>query len=462
MKRVVIAAIGLSIVGSSGVSGQLPESDSTWSFAAVGDVIMNRRLSPYDHPGDPTFHDLSNLIRGADVAFMNLEQSLIDLEYFDGWAAAESGGGYTRARPDIIYDLLSMGFDLFNRANNHTTDYGVEGMRQTDRFLDNLGVAHAGTGEDLGWASRPAYFDSPKGRFALVGMASTYTEMSRASMPTNTMRGRPGVNALRLDYRNEASPATLAALRNAARSAGAPVSDNPQDSVRFFRANFYPGEQDRVVEILNDEDRQRVLSEVRNAVNQSDHVIVNSHTHEPLNRDLEPPEWLIEFTHQVIDAGASAFVVEGPHQLRGVEIYNGRPIFYSLGNFIFQNETIDPVPGDSNESFGLHPDTPANVYYDTRFAVDENGNPTRGFPTALFWYTSVVAVAEFEGKSVSEIRFYPIELGRLEPRHRRGTPRLAGEADAVEIIARLATLSRPYGTEILYEDGIGVWRRGGG
>jgi poly-gamma-glutamate capsule biosynthesis protein CapA/YwtB (metallophosphatase superfamily) len=42
----------------------------------------------------------------------------------------------------------------------------------------------------------------------------------------------------------------------------------------------------------------------------------------------------------MIDAGAAVVTASGPHVLRGIEIYNGKPILYGLGNFIFENETL--------------------------------------------------------------------------------------------------------------------------
>ena len=92
-------------------------------------------------------------------------------------------------------------------------------------------------------------------------------------------------------------------------------------------------------------------------------------------------------------------------------------------------------------------------------SVDAEGNATAGFPTGSEWYESVVAVADFEGEEVVEIRLYPIELGWKEPRSQRGTPRIAPEALGRRIIEHLAELSRPFGTEIEYEGGVGVWRR---
>ena len=435
------------------------DSNIRWTLAAVGDVIMNRRLEQFDHPGDPGFHELANVIRAADAAFMNLEQSVFRLQEFDGWPAAENGGNYEVGSPETLMDLVSMGFNLFNRANNHTTDYGVAGLRATNRLMDEMGLVHAGTGENLGWASRPGYLETSKGRIALIGMASTHSTMSRAGSPSPEIQGRPGLNALRLNRRNEGSPSTMSALRAAARAQADDGAEDASAPVRVFGTTVFPGARDAVTVSLSQVDRERVLHEVRNASDQGDYVVVNSHSHEPGNNSIVPPDWMVEFTHDVIDAGANTFVIHGPHQLRGIEIYRGRPIFYSLGNFIFQNETIDPMPADQRDRYGLPLDMLASEIYDRRFGVDEDGNPTTGFPTGSQWYESVLAVTTFEGDEVVEIRLYPIELGWKAPRSQRGTPRLAPEALGRKIIEHLAALSEPFGTRIVYEDGIGIWRR---
>ena len=117
------------------------------------------------------------------------------------------------------------------------------------------------------------------------------------------------------------------------------------------------------------------------------------------------------------------------------------------------------MPADQRTRYGLPLNNLASEIYDRRFRVDEDGNPTTGFPTGSEWYESVVAVAEFEGDEVIEIRLYPIELGWKAPRSQRGTPRIAPEALGRKIIEHLAELSAPFGTQIDYEDGIGVWRR---
>lgn len=456
---IVVAACATFVVPCSAQTDSPIGATTAWSLAAVGDVIMNRRLTQFDHPGDPGFYGMAQHLRAADATFMNLEQSIFRLQEFDGWPAAENGGNYEVGSPETLRDLVDMGFNLFNRANNHSTDYGVAGMQATNRLMDEWGLVHSGTGDNLGWASRPGYLETAKGRIALIGMASTHSQMSRAGATAPEIQGRPGLNPLRLSRRNEASAETMSALRAAARAQGTNVSDDPGASVRVFGSTVFPGSTDRVVVSLNDEDRNRVLAEVRNAADQADYVVVNSHSHEPGNGSVTPPAWMVEFTHQVIDAGANTFLIHGPHQLRGIEIYQGRPIFYSLGNFIFQNETIDPMPADQRLRYGLPVTELAAGIYDRRFRVDESGNPTTGFPTSSEWYESIVAVADFEGDEVVGLRLYPIELGWKQPRSQRGTPRLAPEALGRKIIEHLAELSRPFGTEIRYENGIGVWRR---
>jgi poly-gamma-glutamate synthesis protein (capsule biosynthesis protein) len=139
--------------------------------------------------------------------------------------------------------------------------------------------------------------------------------------------------------------------------------------------------------------------------------------------------------------------------LRGIEIYKGKPIFYSLANFVFQNETIDPMPQDHYEVFALGDTALAADLYDARF-----NKGTTGFPSNAEYYESVVAVPTFKGAELIDLKLYPIELGHRAPRSQRGTPRLADEATGRKIIDRLAKMSAPLGTTIVYENGVGVWR----
>jgi hypothetical protein len=431
----------------------LPGPGTRWTLAAVGDAIITRRISAFDSDRDPRFKQMTAIIRDSDAAFLNLEISLFRLSGFKGWPEVENGGNWELGPPEAAHDLKAMGFDLFNRANNHTTDYGVEGMRLTNTLLDEAGIVHAGSGMTLGQASRPAYFDTPKGRIALIGLATTFTPMSRAGEARDDVMGRPGLNALRVDRKYSADADTFQSLRTSAQRLGVRVPEDPRTAFRLFGTLIEPGTSNRLVETINARDEARILREVRNAANLADYVIVNSHSHEPGNDSVVPPEWLRTFIKKCLDAGGTTYLVHGPHQLRGIEVYQGKPIFYSLGNFVFQNETIDPMPADHYEQFNLPATALAADLYDARFK-----NGTSGFPSSPVWYESVVAVPTFQGRQVAEIALYPIDLGQKAPRSQRGTPRIADEATGRKIIERLTRLSGEFGTAIRYEKGIGIWQ----
>ena len=429
----------------------LPGPGNIWSLAAVGDAIITRRVAQFDNAADPRFQEMAKVIRAADAAMVNLELSTFRFSEFKGWPEVENGGNWEVAPPKVVDDLQQLGFDLFNRANNHTTDYGVEGMRMTNRLLDQRGVVHAGSGENLGAASRPGYLDTPKGRVAFIGLATSFTPMSRAGDPRPDMVGRPGANALRVEVSYEADSATFESLRAAAAGfSGNPVSASASQQVRLLTQTVRRGAQTRTITTVNAIDEARILREIRNASALADYVVVTGHSHQS---SVVPPAWLQEWARKCLDAGATAYVMQGPHLLRGIEIYKGKPIFYSLANFVFQNETIDPMPQDHYEVFALGDTALAADLYDARF-----NKGTTGFPSNAEYYESVVAVPTFKGTQLIDLKLYPIELGHTAPRSQRGTPRLADEATGRKIIDRLAKMSAPLGTTIAYENGVGVWR----
>jgi poly-gamma-glutamate synthesis protein (capsule biosynthesis protein) len=422
----------------------------------VGDALIATRLGQYNDPHDPGFHSIVKIVQSADLAFLNLEGSHFRFSEFHGWAEAEHGGYWQVGPPEALVELKEMGFNLFNTANNHTIDWGVEGMRLTHKHLNELGLVHSGSGMNLGLASRPGYLETVKGRFALIGMASTFTPMSRAGAARSDVRGRPGLNPLRVDRRYEADPETFEALRGAAGQWGARIREDPKAPIRLHReVSVWPGAETRVVETVHQRDDERILREIGNAAKQADQVIVNSHSHEPGNDSPTPPGWLEDFARKSLDAGASTFLMHGAHQLRGIEIYEGKPIFYGLGDFIFQEELYDPLPSDIYELYDLPETALTSDVEDARF-IDKDGT-AKGFPSNYLFYESFVAVMTFEGSELKDLKLYPIELNRTARRPQRGIPRIADEATGRKIIERIARLSEPYGTEIVYEGGIGIW-----
>jgi poly-gamma-glutamate synthesis protein (capsule biosynthesis protein) len=147
--------------------------------------------------------------------------------------------------------------------------------------------------------------------------------------------------------------------------------------------------------------------------------------------------------------------------MRGIEIREGKPIFYSLGNLIDHVEHITKQPFEFYERFGADPykGTPADAY-DAR--GEQEKTPQPGSIAYKPWiederhYQYVIAKMAFEGNRLSELKLYPVELGQHKPRSQRGTPSLAEPELAEKILEKMQTLSKPYDTKITIEEGVGT------
>jgi poly-gamma-glutamate synthesis protein (capsule biosynthesis protein) len=440
---------------------QAAASSDDIHIVLTGDSIVNRKISVYT---DPASTGLFNTIQHADAAFTNFETLVHNYAYP---AASESGGAYQSSPSFVPGELKWAGFNLVSTANNHAYDFGEQGLLSTLRALDEAGLAHAGTGANLALARAPAYVDTGKGRVALVAVASTFTAGSLAGEQRPDLIGRPGVNPLRFATTYTVDQDTFQSVLEVSAIAGRgggesegeggggkrPRGNGPRTSARIGGLEFQVGETPGVHTQLNKSDLDALVASVSNAHRQSDWVIVSSHTHEsgPGGQNV-PPEFLIAAAHAAIDAGADIFVAHGPHILRGIEIYKGKPIFYSLGNFIFENETMLLQPAESYDELKL-PDTATVAdFFDTR-----SGNDTRGFPVNKSVWESVISEVTFHpDHTLDQITLIPISLGYMERRSQRGRPRLASPEQSKITIDEIAKLSGPFGTTITYRAGRGV------
>lgn len=418
------------------------------TLALTGDAILTRRLSVYQ---EPEFLSLRELIRTATAAFTNLEVLFHDYEE-DVIPAARSGGTYMRAEPELAKELVWMGFDLVSRANNHTMDFGVGGLRHTTRAVEAAGLVHAGAGENLALARAPAYLETPGGRVALVSVASTFAEPMRAGGQRKDVRGRPGLSPIRYRTRYIVPRERFETLKEIVEE-GLRRGRARGDSLFLFGSLIVPGEGYARRTEPDPRDLEEVLAVVREASRQAEWVIVSSHSHEGGESRDVPAEFLETFARATIEAGADLFVGHGPHVLRGIEIYRGRPIFYSLANFVFQNETVLLQPADNYLAFDLGPEALPGEFQDAR--IEATGG---GFPANPAYWESVVALASFRAGELVEVGLHPVSLGYRLDRSVRGRPVLAGPALAQKILDRVARLSEPYGTRINVRDGVGVIR----
>ncbi len=427
-----------------------PVADS-FTLAAVGDLIYLRPMLATLEARSP---DMVRLLREADVTFGNFETTVLDLATTKAVAQAESGGTWMLADPRVPADVAALGFDVVSHANNHSTDWGVEGMAETGQRLTDARLVWSGTGMNMSAARAPRYLDVAQGRVAIVSATSTFTPMSRASDAVGEVAGRPGVNTLRTVRTALVTPEEFAALGAVAARSPLRTDGRKDGAVTLFGNRFAPGATGgKYLDYrytLNARDLSENLRSIRQAKQNGNFVIYSVHNHEPGNDFQEPADFAVELARKAIDAGADAYMGHGPHQLRGIEIYKGKPIFYSLGNFAMMNNSLDVVAPDMYEQFGVAPESGT---------VPEllQARNARTFSDPNL-YESVIAITRYSGGNLAEIKLYPIDLGVDIQGADRGVPRMASRARGDKILERLRRLSAPLGTTIRIENGVGYIR----
>lgn len=430
------------------------------TFTVAGDMLVQRRI-PKESTG---FSEISRHLNKSDVRFVNLETTLHRGEYY---ANQFSGGSYLRADPKVLEDIKEYGFNTLSFANNHSMDFDRGGLMATKKYVDEAGIVNAGVGANLDEAASPAYLEIPTGRAALIGVVSTMgtpLETSQSAMAGKQSRrypGRPGVNGLRIDDCLEVTKEQLETIKQISALSKINAQKDIERAEGYFPPlpdgtavlkdlQFRVGDKTRYVTHPNVDDMSRIEKAIYEAQMQADYILVSIHSHEVSGDSKEnPADFLQEFAHKCIDAGAHAIIGHGPHLLRPVEIYKNRPIFYSLGDFVIHNECIPFAPEEMFASKGLTSDSTMREFFCKR-----SSNYTRGLMRDRRMLESVIPYFEMEDGVLTKLELMPIELQFDQPVWRSGNPRFS---DQHGIIERLAKMSASFGTKITIDNrGYGV------
>lgn len=377
----------------------------TIRLALAGDAILTRDLR--EDP-DADLLAVAELLRSADCAIANLELTLHD---FTSPAAVAAGGMWLGAFPERAEDLAWLGVTAVSRANNHAGDYGVPAMVQTDQALAAAGIAHAGTGVDLGGAREPRYIQTPGGLVALVSCTATFPLAYLAGDARPPIPGRPGVNPLRRAGTRLIEPAEALArvgvplpeLRDAFPAGAAPEA--------LTRPEGDPAP-------IAPQDREAVLAAVASARGQADAVVIAVHSHDQGATAHDPSPVISAFARDCIAAGADVVAVHGSHVVREVEMHRGRPILHGLGSLVFQPDGVPFLPADAYHLHGLGPQASVADVYDQRWAGGRRGLAAQ--PAA--WEGLICVVTLDDGRA--QVVAYPLDLRRTCRAGRRGAPRL--------------------------------------
>jgi poly-gamma-glutamate synthesis protein (capsule biosynthesis protein) len=256
-------------------------------LTAVGDISIQR-----DDPGS-IFDLVRPQLRAADVTFGQLEAPISRRG-----VPQVHHRGPIRLEPSVAAALQSSGFNVLSGAGNHCMDYGGVALDDTIQFLTQAGVKIIGVGADLTQARLPAYFETAGGRLALLAYNTILPDGYWAT------RDRPGCAPVRISTVYE------------------PIEEELLTP------------QARVLTYARREDLNALRADIVAAREQADMVGLSMHWglhYVP----AQISDYQVEIAHAAIDAGADIILGHHPHILKGIEVYKGKVIFYSLGNFAF-------------------------------------------------------------------------------------------------------------------------------
>ncbi|MEV1128697.1 CapA family protein [Agromyces sp. NPDC049794] len=325
----------------------------TIRFTAVGDV------GPERADVDSLFEYVADHLRSADLAFMQLEMTLTDR----GQRVPQTKHT-SRTDAAAAHAFRRAGFHVASWASNHALDWGYEGFIDTIDALEAAGIVPLGVGRDLDEARRIRVIEARGIRVAVLAYCSILPAEYHATP------NRAGVAPLRAFTVHEpAEP------------------DQPGTPARLFT---FP----------HPDDQRGMIDDIARARELADAVIVSAH-------------WGIHFTHAdladyqrtlgraAIDAGADLVIGHHAHILKGVEMYRGRAIFHSLGNFAIE------LPMDEEHAnrpsfrhlLSLHPGWEPDIGGMFNFPPDAR--------------KSMVVSCDIGREGVGRVRFRPVMIDRM-------------------------------------------------
>ncbi|NGX41926.1 MAG: putative polyglutamine synthesis accessory protein [Chlamydiae bacterium] len=196
-----------------------------------------------------------------------------------------------KAKPERVEALVLASVDVANLANNHCLDYAEEGLLETLDVLDKAKIKHIGGGRSAEEAIKPVLMDVEGVKIGILGC--TDNEPTWEATPQS-----PGTNYIE----------------------------------------------------ISDHYAEKVAEEVRKLRDQVDILILTIHWGP--NMRERPSTHFKNFAHRLIDCGVDIFHGHSAHIFQGVEIYNGKVIFYDTGDFV-DDYYVDPFLRNDRSFFYL-------------------------------------------------------------------------------------------------------------
>jgi poly-gamma-glutamate synthesis protein (capsule biosynthesis protein) len=418
-------------------------------YAVLGDISLVR---PVTQLGLPEFEKVLQIVKNADFALANEEGTAFHTA--TKRFAVNEIGAMAPSDSSAAWDIKNMGVRMVTVANNHSADYGADGLLENLRLLRDAGVPYAGAGNNMREARAATLFNTPKGRVTVVATAGTFKLNFAAGDGRGALADRPGISTIRTTVFQQVTAPEMKLLQqlNAVRYPNVRTGDSLPRQLMVLDQIYQLGDKPGLAYRANEFDSRDIMQAVHKARENSDFTIFTIHAHQSATGEDDPNpvpgDYLVKLFHNVVDAGADVVAGHGNHLLRGIEIYKGKPIFYGLASFVFAGQPAGLNVGFEPRLLSAPPPGGPPSAQSVRPAV------TGG--TLTMW-ESIFATTTWEGGKLKEVRIYPIDLNAAGSKP-KGVPSFASGEVAKRILEEVRAASKPFGTNVQIEGDVAIIR----
>jgi poly-gamma-glutamate capsule biosynthesis protein CapA/YwtB (metallophosphatase superfamily) len=320
-------------------------SQNKISIQAVGDIVPD-----CDDPF-ALFALAMPTLKRADILFGQMEVPFTS----DGGGLQMHNYHARRVGPEKVSSLVSAGFDVMSFAGNHALDQGEKAFLNTIETLRKNEIGVIGVGRNIAEAREPWIVERNGTRIAFLAYCSVLPKGYNAGPE------RPGCNPIRV-------------------------------ATYYEQVDWQPGTPPKIITIPNKDDVAAMIKDIGAAKSRADVVIVSMHW----GVHLVPAMLAMyqkEVGHAAIDAGADLIIGHHPHILKAIEVYKGKAIFYSIGNFI-----VPSKPDRKSEGLDLYKVKADPEYPGYRYPVDAR--------------KTLIAQCVVANKKIESVSFFPALINK--------------------------------------------------
>ncbi len=287
------ALLPVSGVTRQSVSRGADNGKDAVTLVMFGDINIQDRQQP-----GAAFGNLLSTLRAADVRFANCEMLFVEPSNDPLSPDIPHKNTWRHSHPSQVKGLIEAGFDAVGLTSNVT--YPISALLKSLPVLEQAGIPFTGSGRNLAEARRPVIIERKGVKIGFQQWTSIFWHVGHAATETT-----PGVSTVKIHTSYSPHP----------------------------RINEMPGGPPKVVTIPDAGELARFVSDIR-ALRRKVDIVVASLQY-GISSSTEVADYQRTLARAAIDAGADIVIGHGPHMLQPVEVYNGKPIFLSLGNFVF-------------------------------------------------------------------------------------------------------------------------------